>query len=158
VAGIKFDEAIAAHVRRKYNLAIGESTAEQVKIAIGSALPLEEEQSMEVRGRDQVAGLPRTIRLTSTEVTDALAEPLAAIAASVKSVLEKTPPELSSDIIDRGMVMAGGSSLLRNIDRFLTQQTGVPSHVAEDPIICTALGAGHGLEHLPLLRRSLDGI
>jgi rod shape-determining protein MreB len=158
VAGNKLDEAIATYVRRKYNLAIGEQTAEHVKIAIGSALPLEEEQTIEVRGRDQVAGLPRTIKLTSTEVTDALAEPLSAIAATVKAVLEKTPPELASDIIDRGMVMAGGSSLLRNLDRFLTQQTGVPSHVAEDPIICTALGAGRGLEHLPLLRRSLDSI
>ena len=158
IAGIKLDESIATYVRRKYNLAIGDQTAEQIKISIGSALPLEEEQSIEVRGRDQVAGLPRTIRLTSTEVTDAMAEPLATIATNVRAVLEKTPPELASDIIDRGMVMAGGSSLLRNIDRFITQQTGVPAHVAQDPIICTALGAGRGLEHLPLLRRSLEGI
>jgi rod shape-determining protein MreB len=158
VAGDKLDEAIAAYIRRKYNLIIGEQTAEQVKIAIGSALPLEEELTLEVRGRDQVAGLPRTITVTSSEITDAMAEPLAAIAGTVKAVLEKTPPELASDIIDRGIVMAGGGALLRNLDRFLTQETGVPCHVAENAMLCTALGAGRGLEHLPLLRRALENI
>jgi len=156
VAGNKLDEAIASYVRRKYNLMIGEQTAEQIKIAIGSALPLEEPLSIEVRGRDQVAGLPRAATLTSTEVTDAMAEPLATIATTVKSVLEKTPPELVSDIIDRGMIMTGGGALLRNTDRFLTRETGVPCHVAENPMICTALGAGRGLEHLPMLRRALE--
>jgi rod shape-determining protein MreB and related proteins len=158
VAGNKFDEVIASYVRRKYNLMIGEQTAEQIKIAVGSALPLDEPMSLEVRGRDQVAGLPRTITVTSSEITDAIAEPLAAIATTVKAVLEKTPPELASDIIDRGMVMTGGGALLRNIDRFLTNETGVPCHVAEDPMICTSLGAGRGLEHLPLLRRALENI
>jgi rod shape-determining protein MreB and related proteins len=158
VAGNKLDEAIASYVRRKYNLMIGEQTAEQIKIAIGSALPLDEPMSLEVRGRDQVAGLPRTITVTSSEITDAMTEPLAAIATTVKAVLEKTPPELASDIIDRGMVMTGGGALLRNIDRFLTNETGVPCHVAEDPMICTSLGAGRGLEHLPLLRRALENI
>jgi len=158
VAGNKLDESIASYVRRKYNLLIGEQPAEEIKIEVGSALPLEEPMSMEVRGRDQVSGLPRTIKITSTEITDAISEPLAAIAASVKSVLEKTPPELASDIIDRGMVMAGGGALLRNMDRYLTQETGVPCHVAENPLLCTSIGAGRGLEHLPLLRRAIEGI
>lgn len=156
VAGNKFDEAIATHIRRKYNLMIGEHTAEQIKIAIGSALPLDDPLKIEVRGRDQVAGLPRTITVNSSEVTDALAEPLSAIAATARSVLERTPPELVSDIIDRGMVMTGGGALLRNMDRFLTQHTGIPCHVAENPMLCTALGAGRGLQHLPMLRRSLQ--
>lgn len=156
VAGNKFDEVIAAYVRRKYNLMIGEQTAEQLKIAIGSALPLEEPLTMEVRGRDQVTGLPRIATVSSSEITDALAEPLAAISATVKSVLEKTPPELVADIIDRGMVMTGGGALLRNIDRYLTQETGIPCHLAENPMLCTALGAGRALQHLPLLRRSLE--
>lgn len=156
VAGNRFDEAIANYVRRKYNLLIGEQTAEQLKISIGSALPLDEPLSMEVRGRDQVQGLPKTINITSEEVTDALAEPLASVAATVKSVLEKTPPELASDIIDRGMVMTGGGALLRNMDRFLATETGIPCQVAEDAMLCTALGAGLALQHLPLLKRSLE--
>ncbi|MBC7235934.1 MAG: rod shape-determining protein [Chloroflexi bacterium] len=158
VAGNKLDEAIANYIRRKYNVIIGEHTAEQIKLAIGSALPLEEQLSMEVRGRDQVAGLPRTITITSGEVTDAIAEPLAAIATAVRAVLEKTPPELVSDIIDRGMVMTGGGSLLRNIDRYLTEETGIPCHVAENAMLCTALGAGKALRHLPILRRSLGTV
>ncbi len=156
VAGNRFDEAIANYVRRKYNLLIGEQTAEQLKITIGSALPLDQPMSMEVRGRDQVQGLPRTITVTSAEVTDALAEPLASVAATVKAVLEKTPPELASDIIDRGMVMSGGGAQLRNMDRFLSSETGIPCQVAENPILCTALGAGRALQHLPLLRRALE--
>ncbi|MBC7315027.1 MAG: rod shape-determining protein, partial [Chloroflexi bacterium] len=156
VAGNKFDEVISAYVRRKYNLMIGEQTAEQLKIAIGSALPLEEPLTMEVRGRDQVTGLPRIATVSSSEITDALAEPLASISATVKSVLEKTPPELVADIIDRGMVLAGGGALLRNVDRYLTQETGIPCHLAENPMLCTALGAGRALQHLPLLRRSLE--
>ncbi len=154
-AGNKFDEAIANYVRRKYNLIIGDHTAEQIKINIGSALELEEELSMEVRGRDQVAGLPRTITLNSSETTEALAEPLGIVAETVKSVLEQTPPELASDIIDRGMVMTGGGALLRNLDRYLTVQTGIPAHVAENPMLCTALGAARGLERLPMLRRAV---
>jgi len=156
VAGNKLDEAIAAYVRRKYNLVIGDATAELVKITIGSAMKLDEPLTMEVRGRDQVAGLPRIISLTSQEVTDALGESLGTIAENVKTVLERTPPELASDIIDRGMVMTGGSSLLRNFDRFLTKETGIPCHVAENPMLCTALGAAKGLERLPILRRSLQ--
>jgi rod shape-determining protein MreB and related proteins len=155
VAGNVFDQAIAAYVRRKYNLLIGEQTAEQLKISIGSALPMEEPLTMDVRGRDAVAGLPRTITVTSSEVTDALSEPLSAISATVKAVLERTPPELASDIIDRGMVMTGGGALLRNMDRFLTDETGIPCHVAEHAMLCTALGCGEAVKHLPMLRRSL---
>jgi rod shape-determining protein MreB len=155
VGGIETDQAIAAYIRRKYNLLVGEQTAEEIKIQIGSALPLEDELRMDVRGRDQVTGLPRTITITSGEVTEAIVEPLAAIAATARAVLEKTPPELASDIIDRGIVMAGGGSLLRNIDRFLTGETGVPCHVTEDPLACVALGAGRALEQYNVLKRSL---
>jgi rod shape-determining protein MreB len=155
VGGIRIDEAIASYVRRKYNLLIGEQTAEEIKIQIGSALPLEDELRMDVRGRDQVTGLPRTITITSGEVTEAIVEPLAAIAATVRAVLEKTPPELASDIIDRGIVMSGGGSLLRNVAPFLTGETGVPCHVAEDPLACVALGAGKALEQYQVLKRSL---
>jgi rod shape-determining protein MreB len=156
VAGNKFDEVISSYVRRKYNLMIGEQTAEQIKISIGTAMPLVEPLAMEVRGRDQVSGLPRTITVTSAEVMDALEEPLSAISATVKAVLEKTPPELAADIIDRGMVMTGGGAQLRNMDRFLTQETGIPCHLSEHAMLCTALGAGRALQHLPLIRRSLD--
>ncbi|MBI3732810.1 MAG: rod shape-determining protein, partial [Chloroflexi bacterium] len=126
VGGLKLDQAIASYIRRKYNLMIGEQTAETIKLQIGSALPLDEKMTMEVRGRDQVAGLPKMITITSDEVTEAIAEPLAAIVGVVKSVLEKTPPELSSDMIDRGMVLTGGGALLRGIDMLLSQQAGVP--------------------------------
>lgn len=158
VGGIKTDEAIAGYVRRKYNLLIGEQTAEEIKIQVGSAIPLEEELRMEVRGRDQVSGLPRTITITSGEVTEAIVEPLATIAAAARAVLEKTPPELAADIIDRGIVMTGGGALLRNIDRFLTAETGVPCHVADDPLACVAKGAGKALERYPILKRSLPSL
>jgi rod shape-determining protein MreB len=155
VGGLKFDEAIASYIRRKYNLMVGEQTAEEVKLKIGSALPLEETLEMEVKGRDQVAGLPRTIRVTSHEVTEALAEPLASVVGVVRSVLEQTPPELASDIIDRGMVLTGGGALLRNMDRMLTQETGVPCYVAETPMACVALGAGRALDIYDAIRRSM---
>jgi len=155
VGGIKMDEAIASYLRRKYNLVVGEQTVEEIKFTIGSALPLDEPEEMEVKGRDQVAGLPRTITVTSDEVTEAMAEPLAAIVGMVKGVLEKTPPELASDIIDRGMVLAGGGALLRNVDRLLTQETGVPCYVAENPIACVALGAGRALDIYEAIRRSM---
>ncbi len=158
IGGNKIDEAIAAYIRKKYNLMIGEQTAEEIKIRIGSALPLDEELSLEVKGRDQVAGLPKTIEITSSEVTEAIAEPLAAIVGAVKSVLEKTPPELASDIIDRGMMLAGGSSLLRNIARLLTQETGVPCYVAENAIACVALGAGKALDNYHIIKRSTPSL
>ncbi|CAN5784017.1 rod shape-determining protein [soil metagenome] len=155
VGGNRFDEAIASYIRKKYNLMVGERTAEEVKIAIGTALPLERELHMEVRGRDLIAGLPRTIPFTSSEVTEALEQPLQQIVSSVRAVLEETPPELSSDIIDKGMVMSGGGALLRNIDKLLTQVTGVPCHVAENSLDCVALGTGLALEHFDFFKKSL---
>jgi rod shape-determining protein MreB len=155
VGGNKFDEAIATYVRKKYNLMIGERTAEEVKIQIGTALPLERELTMDVRGRDLIAGLPRTIPITSSEVMEALEIPLQQLVAAIRSVLEQTPPELSSDIIDKGMVMSGGGSLLRNIDKLLTQVTGVPCHVAENALNCVVLGTGLALEHFDFFKKSL---
>ena len=152
------DEAIAGYIRRKYNLMIGQPTAEAIKIRIGSALPLEEDLEMEVQGRDQVAGLPRTITITSEEVTEALSEPLAALIGVVKAVLEKTPPELSSDIIDRGMVLVGGGAMLRKIDELITRETGVPAYVADAPIACVSLGAGKALEQYEILRRTIPDL
>ncbi|MES2211181.1 MAG: rod shape-determining protein [Chloroflexota bacterium] len=155
VGGNKFDEHIASYIRKKYNLMIGERTAEEVKITIGTALPLERELTMEVRGRDLIAGLPRTIPITSSEVMEAIEAPLQQLVAAVRHVLEQTPPELSSDIIDKGMVMSGGGSLLRNIDKLLTQVTGVPCHVAENALNCVALGTGEALKHYGFFKKSL---
>ncbi|HEX5239389.1 MAG TPA: rod shape-determining protein [Candidatus Limnocylindrales bacterium] len=155
VGGNRIDEAIASYIRKKYNLMIGERTAEEVKIEIGTALPLERELSMEVRGRDLIAGLPRTIPITSSEVMEAIELPLQQLVAAVRSVLEQTPPELSSDIIDKGMVMSGGGALLRNIDKLLTQVTGVPCHVAENALNCVALGTGEALKHYDFFKKSL---
>ncbi|MEP6681438.1 MAG: rod shape-determining protein, partial [Chloroflexota bacterium] len=155
VAGNRFDEAIASYIRRKYNLMIGDRTAEEVKIQIGAALPLDEPLRMEVKGRDMIAGLPRTIPITSTEITEAIEQPLQQIITAVRNVLEQTPPELSSDIIDKGMVMSGGGSLLRNLDTLLTQVTGIPCHVAENALNSVAIGTGLALEHLSTYRKSL---
>ncbi|MER3467197.1 MAG: rod shape-determining protein, partial [Thermoflexus sp.] len=138
------------YVRRKYNLAIGEPTAEQVKIQIGTALPIDPPLAMEVQGRDLVSGLPRTISLSSDEVLEAIQEPLQAIIGVVRAVLERTPPELASDIIDRGMALVGGGAMLRRIDELLTRQTGVPA--------CVAIGAGKALENIHLFRRTLTTI
>ena len=155
VGGNRIDEAITSYIRKKYNLMIGERTAEDVKITIGTALPLERELSMEVRGRDLIAGLPRTIPITSSEVMEAIELPLQQLVAAVRHVLEQTPPELSSDIIDKGMVMSGGGALLRNIDKLLTQVTGVPCHVAENALNCVALGTGEALRHYDFFKKSL---
>ncbi len=155
VGGNKFDESIATYIRKKYNLMVGERTAEEVKIQVGTALPLERELSMEVRGRDLIAGLPRTIPITSSEVMEAIEAPLQQLVAAVRMVLEQTPPELSSDIIDKGMVMSGGGAMLRNVDKLLTQVTGVPCHVAENPLNCVALGTGLALEHFDFFKKSL---
>ena len=154
VGGLRMDDAITAYLRRRFNLLVGGPTAEAVKIKIGAALRLDESLSMEVQGRDQVEGLPRTITITSDEITEALADPLAAVVNVVKSVLEKTPPELASDIIDRGMVLVGGGALLRRVDELISEETGVPVYVAEAPIACTALGAVRALEQYEILRRS----
>ena len=155
VGGNRIDQAIQSYVRRKYSLNIGERTAEEIKINIGSALPLDQDLSMEVKGRDQMAGLPRTIKVSGSEVTEAMAEPLGEIVAMVKTVLERTPPELASDIVDRGMVMTGGGALLRNMDRLLTRETGVPCFVAEEPMSCVAIGAGKALENYAIMRRAM---
>lgn len=154
VGGVRLDDAIISYVRRKYNLMIGEPTAERIKIQVGSALPLEEPLVTEIQGRDQVAGLPRTIELTSDEVTEALEEPLAAMVSVIKSVLERTPPELSSDIIERGMALVGGTALLRKLDELITQETGVPAWVAEAPMACVAMGAGKALDIYHILQRT----
>ena len=155
VGGNRFDEAVANYVRKKYNVMIGDRTAEEVKIAIGTALPLERELHTEVRGRDLIAGLPRTVPITSSEVMEALEQPLQQIVGAVRAVLEETPPELSSDIIDKGMVMSGGGSLLRNLDTLLTQVTGIPCHVAENALNSVAVGTGLALEHFDFFKKSL---
>jgi len=158
VAGNKIDDMITSFVKKRYNLLIGERTAEEVKIRIGSALPLKEPLEMEVRGRDQIAGLPKTIILSSDEVTDAIQDALQAIVLNVKTVLEQTPPELASDVIDKGMVMTGGGALLRHLDKLLMRETGVPAHVADDPMSCVAIGAGKALEHYHIFKRSLAAV
>jgi rod shape-determining protein MreB len=183
VAGNRIDEAIASYVRRKYDLIIGERMAEEVKMAVGNAMldehvahgeshvvnrvktidhkvsgankPQAMSQTIDVRGRDAIAGLPKTIKLTEEEVNGAIQTPLRQIMACVKDVLEKTPPELSSDIIDKGIVLSGGTSLLRNIDRLLTLETGVACHVAEEPMLCSVLGTGIALENIDLYKRSI---
>ncbi|MDP4943643.1 MAG: rod shape-determining protein [bacterium Ellin6529] len=155
VGGNRFDEAIALYIRRKYNLMIGDRTAEQVKLEIGSALPLEEELTMSVKGRDMIAGLPREVMITSTEITEAMEVPLRNLTDAIRGVLEQTPPELSADIIDKGIVLSGGGALLRNIDRLITNVTGVAAHVAPDPLSCVAKGTGIALEHFDVFAKSL---
>jgi rod shape-determining protein MreB len=155
VAGDEMDEAIVAHCRKNYNLLIGERTAEQVKIDIGSAYPLAEEKTIEVRGRDLVTGLPKTLTLTSSEIRDALAEPVAMVVDAVRMTLEKTPPELAADIMDRGIVMAGGGSLLRGLDKHIAQETDMPVYVVDDPISCVAYGTGKILEEIETLKKVL---
>ena len=154
VAGDRLDEAIANSVKRRHNLLIGDRSAEEVKIAVGSALPLEEDLTTDVRGRDQITGLPKNITVTSQEITQALLDPLAAILGAIRSVLERTPPELCSDVVDRGIVLTGGGALLRNMDRLIVQEIGIPCSAAENPMECVAVGAGVALEHLDLIRRS----
>ncbi len=154
VAGDELDEAIMQYFRRKYNLLIGETTAEDVKIKIGSAFPLVDEQSLEVKGRDQVSGLPKTITITSEEVRQALSEPLKLIVDVVKATLEETPAELSADLVDRGIVLAGGGSLLRGVPELLSQETELPVTRASDPLTCVVTGCGRYLEELDNIKRS----
>src|SRR3989339_1092675 len=155
VGGNKFDAAIMEYIRKKYNLAIGERTAEEIKINIGSALYLEDRLTMEVKGRDIISGLPRMITATSDDVTDAIQNELEDIVASAKHVLQQTPPELAADIMDKGMVLAGGSSLLRNIDQLLSRTTGVPAFIADEAQFCVAKGTGIALENLSSYKRSI---
>ncbi len=154
VAGDRLDDAIAAYVKRRHNLIIGDRTAEELKIAIGSALPLEDEMTYQVRGRDQITGLPRTITVTSTDICQAIQDALQSITGAVRSVLERTPPELASDVVDRGIVLTGGTALLRNLDRLITQEIGIPCYVADNPLECVAMGAGIALDHLDLIKRA----
>ncbi len=154
VGGNKMDEVIIRHIKNAYNLMIGDRTAEEIKIKIGSAYPLEQELVMDVRGRDLVAGLPRTVQVTSEEVREALSEPVTQIVERVKSVLEQTPPELSADIIERGIWLTGGGALLRGLDKLLSAATAIPVHVAEDPLSCVAIGTGRALEELRAIRQS----
>ena len=154
VAGNRMDEVIIRHVKSVYSLMIGDRTAEEIKTKIGSAYPLEQELSLQVRGRDLVAGLPKTVEVTSVEIREALAEPVMAIVEKVKRVLEQTPPELASDIIERGIVLTGGGALLRGLDRLLAAATGIPVYVAEDPLSCVAIGTGRALEEWRAISQS----
>lgn len=158
VGGNKVDEAIQNYIRKKHNLIIGERMAEEVKIRIGSATQLKASEvvSMEVRGRDVLLGLPKTVEVTSEEVTGAISEVVQKIVSAAKGVLEQIPPELASDIIDKGIVMSGGTSLLRNLDKLLTDSLGVPAALAENPLLCVALGTGIALENLDLYKRSVS--
>ena len=155
MAGDKMNLAISDFIKKKYNLAIGEQTAEEIKIKIGTALPEKEERKIEIRGRDLVLGLPRNIKVSSNEVCGAIAEVLNEIILVIKQVLRDTPPELSADIMDKGMVVSGGGALLRNIDGLIAQSIGIPCFVAEDPLLCVAKGTGVVLENLDIYKKSI---
>ncbi|MNE23551.1 Rod shape-determining protein MreB [compost metagenome] len=152
VAGDEMDESVIQYIKRQYNLMIGERTAEQMKMDIGSALALEKVETMEIRGRDLVSGLPKTITITSDEISDALSDTVGAIVDAVKVTLEKCPPELAADIMDRGIVLTGGGALLRNLDKLLAGETGMPVIVAENPLDCVAIGTGRALDNIHLFK------
>ncbi len=155
VAGNRLDQSIAEYIRKKHSLAIGERTAEEIKINIGSALPLSEEEVLEVKGRDNLTGLPKTVSISTNEIVHAISDDLKDIAKAVKSVLQETPPELASDIIDKGMIMTGGTALLKNLDQYISQSVGVPCYVAEDPLLCVAKGTGTALDNLESYKKSI---
>jgi rod shape-determining protein MreB len=155
VGGDKFDEALVRYIKKEYNIMIGERTAEEIKVNVGTAFPSGRNESMEIRGRDLVSGLPKTMRIGSTETREALSEPISLIVECVKTVLEKTPPELAADIVDRGIVMTGGGSLLHGLDKLISQETGIPTYLADDPLSCVALGTGKALESLESIQDSL---
>ena len=155
MAGDRLDDMISAYIRRRHNLVLGDRTAEDVKVAVGSALPIEDDLACSVRGRDLITGMPKTITVTSNEINGAIQDGLAMIVQAVRSVLERTPPELASDVIDHGIVLTGGGALLRHMDELITQETGVPCVVADDPMQCVAIGAGIALEHLDIIKRNL---
>ncbi|OQX67184.1 MAG: rod shape-determining protein [Sorangiineae bacterium NIC37A_2] len=157
VGGDKMDEAIVAYMKRKYNLAIGEQTAERIKVTIGNAYALEEQLSMEVKGRDMVAGVPKTVLVNSDEIRDALSEPINAIVDAVLVALERTPPELAADIVDKGVILTGGGALLKNMDVLLREETGLPVMVSDDPISAVVLGSGKTLDHIQLLKEVTIG-
>ena len=155
IAGDEMDEAIINYLKKTYNLMIGERTAEEIKIKIGSAYPLDEEMTMEVKGRDLVSGLPKMITISSEEVRESFAEPLAQIVEAVRITLERTPPELSADLIERGLVLAGGGALLRGMDKLISEETGLPVHLAEDPLTAVVLGTGKVLSEIKYLKKIL---
>ena len=155
VGGNKIDQAIADFIKKKHGLAIGERTAEEIKITIGSAMPQTKDEFVEVRGRDLIAGLPKTIRVSANEITEAIQDELREIINTIKKVLQETPPELAADVIDKGMILSGGGALLRHIDQLITKTTGVPCYVADDPLLCVAKGTGIALEHLEMYKRTI---
>jgi rod shape-determining protein MreB len=155
VAGNRLDQSIIDFVRKRHGLAIGDRTAEEIKITIGSALGLSEEEMMEIKGRDMITGLPKTVTITTNEIVTAISDDLVEIAKAVKTVLQETPPELASDIIDKGMVMTGGTALLRNLDQFISQSVGVPCYAAEQALLCVAKGTGIALDNLDSYKKSI---
>jgi rod shape-determining protein MreB len=158
VAGNRLDQAIVDFVRKKHSLAIGDRTAEEIKITIGSAMLLSEEEVMEVKGRDMISGLPKTVTVSTNEVVEAISEELKEIVKAIKTVLQDTPPELASDIIDKGMIMTGGTAQLRNLDHYISHEVGVPCYVAEDPLLCVARGTGVALDNLDSYKKSILSI
>ncbi len=156
IAGDDIDEAIASYIQKEYKLTIGTQTAEQLKIELGSAFPLPKEESAEIRGRDLMTGLPKTIVITSEEVREAIGVPVEAIVTAVRDTLDRTPPELGSDVMDRGMVLAGGGALLRLLDERLRRETGIPVHITDDPLMCVAIGSGRCLEEIEHYRSALS--
>lgn len=155
VGGMKIDLAIANYIRKKYGLAIGVQTAEQVKIKIGSALPVEREKKIEIRGRDMIAGLPKTITVSTNEVCEAIQDELREIIQTIKHVLQETPPELSADVMDKGMVLSGGGAMLPNIDKLIIETLGVPAYIADEPLLCVAKGTGVALDNLESYKKSI---
>ncbi len=155
IAGDEMNEAIVLYLKKNYNLLIGELTAEEIKIRIGSAAPLDREESIEIKGRDLIAGVPKTMKLSSVQVREALSEPIDAIVEAVRQSLERTPPELSSDILDRGIILTGGGALIRGLDRRLRQETNLPVNVADDPLTCVVRGTGRVLENMPMYSKVL---
>ena len=156
IAGDDIDDAISNYIQREYKLVIGAQTAEQLKIELGSAFPMEEEESAEIRGRDLISGLPKTVFITSEEIRDAITIPVEAVVTAVKDTLDRTPPELAADIIDRGMVLAGGGALLQLLDERLRRETGIPVHIADNPLMCVAIGSGRSLENLEIYGDALS--
>lgn len=152
VAGDELDEAIISHIKKTYNLMIGERTAEMIKIGIGSAKKIGEEQGIDIKGRDLINGLPKTVKITSDEIRECLQEPICAVVDVVKTALEETPPELSADIMERGIMLAGGGSMLRGLDSLLADETGLPVHVADDPLTCVVMGTGKALDEMDRLK------
>ncbi len=155
VGGNKFDRAIIEYIRHKYNMAVGERSAEEIKITVGSAMFMDKPLTMEIKGRDMIAGLPRILTVSSDDVVEALQHELEVLISAIKQVLYETPPELSADVMDKGIIMSGGSSMLRNLDQLVAQATGVPTYLAEEPLLCVAKGTGIALENLDSYKRSI---